>query len=44
MMAPYSETLEGILSMFREDPALFVLVEVLMEDDPQVSEFLEDWR
>lgn len=44
MQVPYSETLEGILAMFREDPALFALIEVLMEDEPEVSEFLEDWR
>jgi len=52
--AQYSETLEQILRTFREDTALFGLIEALWDDDQEinphdftiqcgVSEFLEDW-
>jgi hypothetical protein len=53
--AQYSETLEQILRTFREDTALFVLIEALWDDDQEispydftiqcgVSEVLEDWK
>jgi hypothetical protein len=44
MNAKYDETLEGILRMFREDGALFVIIETLLEEAPEVDEVLEDWR
>ena len=55
IQVPYSETLEQILRTFREDTALFVLIEAMWDDDPEVSpydfsvqegvsEVLEDWK
>lgn len=42
-MSEYSfdETLEGIIKMFHEDTSLFVLIETLIEDDIEISEYLE---
>lgn len=38
------DTLESILRIFREDPRLFALLEVLMGDGVEVDEQLEAWR
>jgi hypothetical protein len=40
----YDDSLEAILRMFREDPEAFTSMEILINEGPEVDEYLEAWR